>query len=55
MWNQTIPMRSTIRATKAKYAALRLITCGGDFDPATGHYLGSVVVFASLVSSARGK
>ncbi len=37
----------------AEYAALRLITCGGDFDAATGHYLGSVVVFASLVSSAR--
>jgi hypothetical protein len=37
----------------AKYAALRLITCGGDFDAVTGHYLGSVVVFASLVSSAR--
>jgi hypothetical protein len=36
------------------YAALRVITCGGDFDPATGHYLGSVVVFASLVSSSRG-
>lgn len=35
----------------ADYAALRLITCGGDFDPATGHYLGSVVVFASLASS----
>jgi hypothetical protein len=38
----------------ADYAALRVITCGGDFDPATGHYLGSVVVFASLLSSARG-
>lgn len=35
------------------YAALRLITCGGDFDPATRHYLSSVVVFASLVSSAH--
>ena len=35
------------------YAALRVITCGGDFDRATGHYLGSVVVFASLVSSAH--
>ena len=34
------------------YAALRLITCGGDFDSATGHYLSSVVVFASL-SAAR--
>lgn len=37
----------------AKYAALRLITCGGAFDDATGHYLNSVVVFASLVSSSR--
>ncbi|WP_300608847.1 class F sortase [Trebonia sp.] len=34
----------------ANYAALRLITCGGVFDPGTGHYLSSVVVFASLVS-----
>jgi hypothetical protein len=34
------------------YAALRLITCGGDFDFATHHYLSSVVVFAVL-SSAR--
>ena len=33
------------------YAALRLITCGGVFDYATGHYLSSIVVFASLVSS----
>ncbi len=32
------------------YAALRLITCGGAFDSATGHYLSSVVVFASLAS-----
>lgn len=39
----------------AHYAALRLITCGGDFDPVTGHYLSSVVVFASLVSSSHGK
>jgi Sortase domain len=33
------------------YAALRLITCGGVFDYATGHYLSSTVVFASLASS----
>jgi hypothetical protein len=33
------------------YAALRLITCGGAFDYATGHYLGSIIVFASLISS----
>jgi hypothetical protein len=38
------------------FAALRLITCGGAFDYATGHYLSSTVVFASLTSSrlARG-
>lgn len=38
---------------RTSYAALRLITCGGDFDSTTGHYLNSVVVFASLASSAR--
>ncbi len=35
------------------YAALRLITCGGAFDYGTGHYLSSVVVFASLAASRR--
>jgi len=35
------------------YASLRVVTCGGTFDYATGHYLSSVVVFASLVSSQR--
>jgi hypothetical protein len=30
-------------------AELRLITCGGTFDPASGHYLSNVVVFATLV------
>lgn len=33
------------------HAALRLITCGGAFDSATGHYVDNIVVFASLVSS----
>ncbi len=33
------------------FAALRLITCGGDFDPASGHYLANTVVFAALTSS----
>jgi hypothetical protein len=37
----------------AKFAALRLITCGGGFDSVTGHYLSSVVVYASLVASSR--
>jgi len=27
---------------------LRLITCGGTFDPASGHYLSNVIVFATL-------
>jgi hypothetical protein len=31
-------------------AELRLITCGGAFDPATGHYLSNIVVYASEVS-----
>jgi hypothetical protein len=33
------------------YPALRLLTCGGQFDDATHHYLSNTVVFASLVSS----
>jgi hypothetical protein len=37
------------------YAALHLITCGGAFDYATGHYLSSVVVFASLISSRHAR
>jgi sortase (surface protein transpeptidase) len=28
-------------------AELRLITCGGEFDPATGHYLSNIVVYAT--------
>ena len=30
-------------------AQLRLITCGGTFDYATGHYVSNVIVFATLV------
>ena len=33
---------------------LRLITCGGPFDPATGHYLDNVVVFARQVETSGG-
>lgn len=32
---------------------LRLITCGGDFDPAAHSYLDQVVVFAQLAGDAR--
>ncbi len=38
---------------RTDYAALRLITCGGAFDRATGHYLSSTVVFADLMSYRR--
>jgi Sortase domain len=49
------PAKAIYGATN--FAALRLITCGGAFDYATGHYLSSTVVFASLTSSrpARGQ
>ena len=29
---------------------LRLITCGGTFDPQTGHYLSNIVVYATMRS-----
>ena len=32
------------------HAGLRLITCGGPLDPATGHYRDNTVVFATLVA-----
>lgn len=32
------------------YAGLRLVTCGGDFDSATGSYLSDVIVYAHLVT-----
>jgi hypothetical protein len=36
---------------RTDHAALRLITCGGPFDDATGHYLDNIAVFASLARS----
>jgi sortase (surface protein transpeptidase) len=35
------------------HAGLRLITCGGTFDPAKGSYESNIVVYASLASSHR--
>lgn len=32
-----------------EYPALNLVTCGGVFDSATGHYLSNIVVFTALV------
>ncbi len=36
------------------YAGLRLITCGGVFNTATGHYDDNIVVFATLIESRPG-
>ena len=33
------------------YRALQLVTCGGQFDSSTGHYLSNTVVFTSLVGT----
>jgi sortase (surface protein transpeptidase) len=35
--------------------ALQLVTCGGTFDHATGHYESNVVVFSHLVSATKPK
>jgi len=35
------------------YSGLQLITCGGAFDPQTGHYLSNVVVYTALVSTTK--
>jgi hypothetical protein len=32
------------------YPAIRLITCGGDFDGTSGHYLNNIVTYGHLVS-----
>jgi hypothetical protein len=41
----------TVYRDATRFAALRLITCGGAFDYATSQYLSSTVVFAFLVAS----
>ncbi|MFI6292924.1 class F sortase [Nonomuraea sp. NPDC050790] len=40
------PTEKVYGATEA--AELRLVTCGGAFDPATGHYEDNVIVYAHL-------
>jgi len=34
-----------------KFAGIRLITCGGDFDTSTGHYLDNTIVFGHLTGT----
>ena len=43
----------TVYRDATRFAALRLITCGGAFNYATSQYLSSTVVFAFLVTSHR--
>ncbi len=45
----TFPAKTVYHTTR--FAALRLITCGGAFDYTTSQYLSSTVVFAFLVSA----
>lgn len=33
------------------HPTLRLVSCGGAFDGATGHYLDNIVVYADLVGA----
>ncbi|MFC4911910.1 class F sortase [Actinomadura gamaensis] len=40
-----------IYAEDLDYAALRLVTCGGDFDSDTGHYVDNVIAYTRLVES----
>jgi len=34
---------------KSRHPSLRLITCGGPFDEATGHYVDNIIVYAHLI------
>jgi LPXTG-site transpeptidase (sortase) family protein len=34
---------------QAGFPSLRLITCGGPFDKATGHYVDNIIVYAHLI------
>jgi LPXTG-site transpeptidase (sortase) family protein len=45
------PTRRVYRRTAR--STLRLITCGGSFNAATGHYTDNVIVYATRVSVAR--
>ena len=47
-WPKTaFPTRRVFGATRV--AALRLVTCSGDFDPSTGHYADNTIVYAARV------
>jgi sortase (surface protein transpeptidase) len=39
--------------TKTHVSALRLVTCSGDFDASTGHYVDNTIVYAVRVPERR--
>ena len=46
----TFPAAGIYRNTR--YPGLRLITCGGTFDPETGHYADNIIAYAHLTGSS---
>ncbi|TDC78261.1 class F sortase [Actinomadura sp. 7K507] len=38
-------------AASLDHASLRLVTCGGAFDPESGHYKDNVIIYAKLVTA----
>jgi sortase family protein len=42
-----------IYAEDIDYPSLRLVTCGGRFNPRTGHYEDNVIAFARLITPAQ--
>ena len=46
----TFPTQAVYRNTG--YPSLRLVTCGGPFDYANGHYLDNIIVYAHLQRTA---
>lgn len=40
---------------KVTYQGLRLITCGGPFDTASGHYLDNIIVYASWTGTGSSQ
>ena len=47
----TFPTRRVFGGTRA--ATLRLVTCSGDFDSSTGHYVDNTIVYAARVPVRR--
>ncbi|HUX04074.1 MAG TPA: hypothetical protein VMV53_04120, partial [Acidimicrobiales bacterium] len=37
---------------RRSYSAMQLVTCGGTFDRATGHYESNIVAYTALVSTS---